>query len=175
MQVARALLRHHLPWRVVTRGSLAGVIEAGKIKLLILSNVHMLDADECALLRRFVENGGSLYVSGGTSILDHAGNRHDDFQLADLLGVSLNDGNWQPYNHYIAPTTEGQPMFVEIDATYPAFQTGYGMRITPHAGARVLATTTLPWQGPMTDFPPGPRPQPGTVSNVITPDPICTG
>ncbi len=146
MQVARALLRHHLPWRVVTRGSLEEVIEAGKVKLLILSNVHMLDADECASLRRFVENGGSLYVSGGTSILDPAGVKHDDFQLADVLGVSLIEANWQPYNHYIAPTTtDWQPMFDGIDATYPAFQTGYGMRIAPHDGTTVLATTTLPW------------------------------
>src|SRR5262249_9516544 len=40
---------------------------------------------------------------------------------------------------------DGQPMFVEIDETYPAFHTGYGTRITPHDGTQVLATTTLPW------------------------------
>src|SRR4051812_19065268 len=38
-----------------------------------------------------------------------------------------------------------------------------------------LSTTTLPWHGPITDFPSGPRPQPGTVSNVIRPPPIRTG
>src|SRR5438445_7540133 len=38
-----------------------------------------------------------------------------------------------------------------------------------------LPTTTLPWHGPITDFPSGPRPQPGTVSNVIRPHPIRTG
>ncbi len=30
-----------------------------------------------------------------------------------------------------------------------------------------LSTTTLPWRGPITDFPSDARPQPGTVSNVI--------
>src|SRR6476646_7417870 len=38
-----------------------------------------------------------------------------------------------------------------------------------------LSTTTLPWHGPITDFPSEPRPQPGTVSNVIRPHPIRTG
>src|SRR4051812_39771310 len=38
-----------------------------------------------------------------------------------------------------------------------------------------LSTTTLPWHGPITDFPSGPRPQPGTVSNVMRPHPIGTG
>ena len=38
-----------------------------------------------------------------------------------------------------------------------------------------LSTTTLPWLGPITDLPSGPRPQPGTVSNVISPQPIRTG
>src|SRR5579871_6122078 len=37
------------------------------------------------------------------------------------------------------------------------------------------STTTLPWHGPITDFPSGPRPQPGTVSKVIRPHPIRTG
>src|SRR4051794_22335122 len=38
-----------------------------------------------------------------------------------------------------------------------------------------LSTTTLPWHGPITDLPSGPRPQPGTVSNVMRPHPIRTG
>src|SRR4051812_10328931 len=38
-----------------------------------------------------------------------------------------------------------------------------------------LPTATPPWHGPIADFPSGPRPQPGTVSNVIRPHPIRTG
>src|SRR5215469_14220708 len=38
-----------------------------------------------------------------------------------------------------------------------------------------LPTTTPPWQGPIADLPSAPSPQPGTVSNVITPDPIRAG
>src|SRR4051794_34370682 len=38
-----------------------------------------------------------------------------------------------------------------------------------------LSTTTLPWQGPMTDLPSEPRAQPGTVSKVMIPQPIRTG
>jgi hypothetical protein len=145
MQVARTLLRHHLPWRVVTRGSLGDVIDAGKVKLLILSNVHMLDADEAAMLRRFVENGGSLYVSGGSTLLDPTGKGQMDFPLADVMGVSMKQTNWQPFNHYIAPTDKGLPYFVDFNAAYPAFHQGYGIRVAPHADATVLAKTTLPW------------------------------
>src|SRR5262245_11136553 len=35
--------------------------------------------------------------------------------------------------------------------------------------------TTEPWHGPSADFPSGSSPQPGTVSNVICPQPIRTG
>ncbi len=38
-----------------------------------------------------------------------------------------------------------------------------------------LSTTTLPWHGPIVGLAVGARPQPGTVSNVITPLPILTG
>jgi hypothetical protein len=68
-----------------------------------------------------------------------------DFPLAEVTGVSMKQTNWQPFNHYISPTEEGQPYFVDFDAVYPAFHTGYGMRVTPHSSAKVLATTTLPW------------------------------
>ncbi len=145
MQAARALLRHHLPWKVVTRHSLEDLIGSTSVKLLILSNVHMLDAAECDLIRKFVEAGGALYASGGTSLLDPLGNRHDDFQLADVFGVTLTESNWQPFDHYIAPTSEGESLFVDFDSAYPSFHQGYGMRVIPHPGANVLATTTLPW------------------------------
>jgi hypothetical protein len=68
-----------------------------------------------------------------------------DFPLAEVMGVSMKQTNWQPFNHYISPTEDGQPYFVDFDAVYPAFHQGYGIRVTPHAGAKVLATTTLPW------------------------------
>src|SRR5262245_2133160 len=35
--------------------------------------------------------------------------------------------------------------------------------------------TTEPWHDPIADFPSGSNPQPGTVSNVIRPQPIRTG
>src|SRR3954464_1006637 len=55
-----------------------------------------------------------------------------------------------------------------------------GEKTKTPAGALVemlpsVSTTTLPGHGPITDLPSGPRPQPGTVSNVIRPHPIRTG
>jgi hypothetical protein len=65
-----------------------------------------------------------------------------------VFGVSIEQADWKGYDHYLAPTEAGRPYFAEFDAKYPAFTSGYGMRVKAHADAKVLATTTLPWPAP---------------------------
>lgn len=169
MQAARRILEAHLPLGVVTKGPLLewhaawrGLPEDERedafhedefpglkgVKVLVLANVNMLDADEAAALRDWVRAGGRLYASGGTSIVDPRGKVHSDFQLADVLGVSLVEPHWTDRTRFLAPTAEGSKFFVDFDADYPAFCTQAGPRIRAAAGGQVLATTTLPWPAP---------------------------
>jgi hypothetical protein len=60
-----------------------------KFKLLILPNVAALSDDQCTVLRRYVERGGSLLATFETSLYDQWGVRRRDFGLADLFGVTF--------------------------------------------------------------------------------------
>lgn len=141
------LVRRHVPIGVITRPGLEEKLRG--VKLLVLSNVHAMDDEESRIIREWVEAGGSLYASGGVGLFDPAGGLRDNFPLADVLGVTL-DGKpgWNGRPHYIAPTPTGAGFFPEHNAEYPAFSTGFGLKVKARDGAEVLATRTLPWPAP---------------------------
>jgi len=145
MEAGRSLIGSHLPFGVITKASLSRLSDH---KLLILSNVNMMDAEEVDAIREWVRRGGSLYASGGTSLVDKLGRQQKDFMLADVFGVSIVKADWGNRCHYIAPTAQGRPHFGTYSAKYPALTRGYGMEVKAHPSARVLATTTLPWPAP---------------------------
>lgn len=145
MQAASRLIAGHLPFAVVTRRSLESL---DRYKLIVLSGVNMMDEAECQALRQFVQQGGKLLATGGSSLVDTRGRKLDDFQLADVFGVSLKDANWSPRNHYLAPTERGQSLFPEFDARYPAFSSGHYFDVQATEQAAKLATITLPWPAP---------------------------
>lgn len=145
MQVASRLIRGHIPFGVITRQSLAALDE---FRVLILSNVNMMDEEECHQIRAWVDGGGKLIATGGTSLVDKRGRQHEQFQLGDVFGVRLAKADWTERNHYVTPTADGQPLFPEFDSKYPAFCSGYGFTVEAAPTATVLATTTLPWPAP---------------------------
>lgn len=145
MNVAARLLTAHLPFTVITARQLG---ELQRFKVLIVPNVHHLSPAEAEALRAFVRRGGGLYASGGTSLVTAAGRKLEDFQLAEVFGVSLVKADWKPYEHYLAPTAAGAAVFSAWDAAHPPMTRGHGFEVKAHPGAEVLATTTLPWPAP---------------------------
>ncbi|MEX0679172.1 MAG: alpha-L-fucosidase [Pirellulales bacterium] len=145
MQVARRLLGAHLPFSVITKGSLDKLRD---VKLLVLSNVNMLDEEEARSIRQWVQGGGALLATGGTSLVNTRGELQKDFVLADVFGASIVKADWHDWQHYVAPTTAAAGLFGNFSAKYPPFVTGAGMQVKAHPGAKVLATTTLPWPAP---------------------------
>jgi hypothetical protein len=145
MQAARALIAHHLPWRMITRKSIG---QLPRLKTLVLSNVHHLSEDEAKAVRAWVEAGGTLYASGATSLVKNTGQRQPDFMLSDVFGLSLVKADWTDREHYVAPTEAGRPDFPGWDTKYPAFVRGPTMDVRADAGSTVLATRTLPWPAP---------------------------
>jgi hypothetical protein len=120
----------------------------GDHKLLVLPNVNMMDDDEADLIRKWVQDGGSLLATGWSSLVDTRGRLRKDFALGDVLGVTLERPSWSAWPHYIAPTSAAD--FGDFSATYPAFArtTGQGIAIRSGSSAEVLATTTLVWPAP---------------------------
>lgn len=60
---------------------------ADRVRTLILPNVAALSDAQCESLRRYVAAGGSLLVTGETSLYNEWGEPRADFGLADVLGV----------------------------------------------------------------------------------------
>jgi len=142
MNVAARLLTHHLPFTVITARQLD---QLSRYAIVIVPNVHHLSAREARAFRAFVRRGGGLYASAGTSLVNPAGRRFADFQLRDVLGVSLVRADWNPVNHFLAPTAAGADVFAGWDADRPPYCRTCGFEVRARPGAEVLATTTLPW------------------------------
>lgn len=58
-----------------------------RLRLLILPDLAVMSAEQCAAVRAFVENGGGLLASGRASLLDEDGQPRAGFALGDLFGV----------------------------------------------------------------------------------------
>jgi hypothetical protein len=142
LAVVRRLIGHHLPFGILTRDGLPRLAEH---QVLMLPNVSLMDEAEADAIREWVRAGGCLWASGWTSLVDPRGRLHQDFLLADVFGVTLRRPHWQPWEHYVAPTDAGMALFEPFSKKYPAFVRGIGIEVASRPGARVLATTTLPW------------------------------
>ncbi len=138
----RPLIAHHVPFNIVTKGSLA---KLSTLKTLVLAGVNMMDDEEVRAIRDWVRGGGSLFATGAVSLVNKNGRMRADFGLADAFGVSFRAVEWQSREHYVSPTSGGHAYFTEYDAKYPAYVNGPPIEVTAHPAAEVLATTTLPW------------------------------
>lgn len=86
-----ALIEARIPFEMVNDR----LLDPGHLKafrLLVLPNIASLSDEQCNQLRRFVDGGGSLLATFETSLYDAQGKRRSDFGLADLFGVSYDDG-----------------------------------------------------------------------------------
>ncbi len=74
-----------------------------KYSALILPNIALLSDEQCAQIRAYVEQGGSLLATFETSMYTETNQRRDDFGLADVFGIHAagpvigRRGNCNPY------------------------------------------------------------------------------
>ena len=143
MLAAHCLIAKHLRFGVITKKSLATKLTRAQV--LVLSNVHFMDAEEVGTIRDWGHSGGALYARGGTSLVNQRGQLQPDFLLADVFGVSIAKPDGIEREHYIAPTSTDRGRFPGWDAKYPAYIRGPGMEVCARSGTTALATTTMPW------------------------------
>lgn len=112
--------------------------------MIVLPNVLMLDQAEADAFRAYVKNGGTLYASKYTSLVTPDGEKHSDFLLGDVLGVSY-AGETQERFTYIAPAQGQAALFGDATAQYPVGLRGTQIKVNARPGAQVLGTLTLPF------------------------------
>jgi hypothetical protein len=71
-------------------------------KVVVLANAEQLSDEQCAILRSYVEGGGSLVAAYQSSLYDERGAARSDFGLGDVLAVRLTDTSRPVQNNYIA-------------------------------------------------------------------------
>lgn len=140
LNAARAMIDANLPFGVITKNRLN---ELDKYQVLILPDLQMMDEDEIAAIRKFVEAGGSIYASANTSLVDKTGKRHENYMLSDVFGVTYERTTWEDIAYY-APTESGKPYFADYDDYYPLTVNCSQMIVKEHEGAEPLATIVLP-------------------------------
>jgi hypothetical protein len=84
----QALIRARIPYLPVHADDLDR--DGAGLSVLILANVGGLSDDRCDAIRRHVARGGSLIVTGESTLYNEWGDARPDFALADLLRVHVN-------------------------------------------------------------------------------------
>jgi hypothetical protein len=83
--LTQALIRARIPHIPVNADHIDR--DASQLGALLLPNVGALSDRQCASIRKYVGNGGSLVATGATSLYDEWGDSRQDFALADLFGA----------------------------------------------------------------------------------------
>jgi hypothetical protein len=81
------LVDSHIPYGFITDKDFM-LEKASGHKVLCLPNIMCLSDEHIEIIRKYVENGGSLMASYKTSLFDENGNPRSDFGLADIFGLS---------------------------------------------------------------------------------------
>ncbi len=150
----RALQRAHLPFGVITRKQLGSL---DRFRAIVLPNVLRMDREEADAIRAYVRNGGRIYASRYTSLVETSGERHGDFMLADVFGASCETEepgafvylrpSDEPLARWIAPQN-----FMSCAVTSEAFGPPRPLcgipRLKPGPRGRTLASLTTPYGYP---------------------------
>lgn len=142
--VAKTLIENHIPFGVITRNSLA---QLTRHKMIILPNMLALSRAEADAFRSYVQSGGILYASKFASLIGNDGQRHVDFMLSDVFGVSYVGETRESFT-YIAPNNEAAGLFAGYTAKWPLGLDQSQLLVQAHADAQVLGTLTLPYTIP---------------------------
>lgn len=82
----KALVYEHIPWGVILDEN-ATLETLKQFPIVMLPNVAIVSEKEVALLRRYVEEGGKLIVTGLSGCCDRWGNLQDKSSLESLAGA----------------------------------------------------------------------------------------
>jgi hypothetical protein len=62
---------------------------AASLPVMVLADINCMSDEDCAAVSTYVGNGGSVVITGLTSLYDQDGEQRRDLGLADVLGANL--------------------------------------------------------------------------------------
>jgi hypothetical protein len=130
---------------------------AEQLAVLVLPELGAMSPSQVQSVRRFVERGGSLIVSGESSMYDQWGERLQQPALGDLLGIRVSgdvaeasppaSSSWEVFADHTylrLPGAPRHPIFAGFDRTDILPFGGRLQNVTAEAGTQVLATFVPP-------------------------------
>ena len=133
-----ALIEDRMPFEMVN-DRLLDEEHIKQFRLLILPNIAALSKEQCEQIRKFVIAGGSILATFETSLYDEEGRKRIDFGLADLFGVSYDEGVEGPMqNSYLRlkkDSSSGQfhPVLKDLEEAYRIINTVNMVKVIPRA------------------------------------------
>jgi len=130
------LVEGHMPFEMI-EAALLDEEHLKPFKLLILPNIAALSDVQCGQIRKFVNAGGSLLATFESSLYDETGKKRADFGLADLFGVSYNQGVEGPMqNSYLRlrsepATNKFHPVLEGLEDATRIINGIYRVKVTP--------------------------------------------
>jgi hypothetical protein len=160
--------RSSIPFDILTDYALT-LEKLTKYDCLILPTSACLSDETCSLIRQFVKQGGNLIATFDSSLYSAHGAQRANFALADVFGADF-AGSTTSYNNFNAFAALNHPAAASLDLFLnnsdhwlPAPE--FGVNITPHPGAQVLAKFHEPQLGRYTN--PTPLNQPAIILNQL--------
>lgn len=134
----QALVESRIPFDMVN-DRLLNEEHLKRFKLLVLPNIAALSDAQCAALKKFVRDGGSVVATFETSLYDEEGKQRKDFGLSELFGVSFDNGVEGPMqNSYLKfksdPSTKKfHPVLSGMEDTFRVINFIYRVKVKPGA------------------------------------------
>lgn len=136
--LAKPMIASHIPYDFIFKCNLKDAVKTKK--LIVLSDVFILDDEEVTFIRDFVASGGNLIVTGLTGMFDEYLGKRKNFALSEIMGVDymgeteFDFSYFNPVNSELFDTyTEDAPMISYCSSA-----------LVKTNGAKVMAHLTLP-------------------------------
>jgi hypothetical protein len=110
-----------------------------RFRLLVLPNIAALSDKQCMMLKKFVEDGGSIVATFETSLYDEEGKQRENFGLGDVFGVTYDKGVEGPMqNSYLRfkndpVTKQFHPVLEGLEDAFRVINFIYRVKVKPAA------------------------------------------
>ncbi len=143
-----ALLEHHIPFEVITEGTLS-FHDLKRFKVLVVVDALCMTQSNIEAIRQYVSHGGGLVATYRSSYYDEDGHLREHFGLADILGVDASGfllregpigpeqlGGREAVTYY--RIAAGNPLADGLEGDFSSLSGGV-VKVTPQPGVDVAA------------------------------------